>query len=70
VFGDDAQNFKIGVRRDDKFADTPGPGHYKHENADDMVNNRSPAWQWQNNTGRPEIAANPNNGPGTYDDNR
>jgi len=34
------------------------------------VNTRNPAWEFNNNTGRPITVADPSNGPGTYDDGR
>jgi poly(3-hydroxybutyrate) depolymerase len=69
-FGDDAHNMTIGLRRDAQIPTTPGPGHFSHEKADGLVNDRAPAWEWHKNQGRPEPAIDPSNGPGTTIDNR
>jgi len=61
---------EFGQRRETKIPDGPGPWTYRPENADGIVNPRNPAWELKNNTGRPDEIANPNNGPGTYDDGR
>ena len=45
----------------------PGPGQYQHENADGVVKQRNPAYDFKNNTGRKEIVPEPNGGPGSYD---
>jgi hypothetical protein len=31
------------------------------------VNHRNPAWEFKNNTGRKDVIADPNGGPGTYE---
>jgi hypothetical protein len=49
----------------------PGPGYYKHEEADNFTKPRNNyALEWKNNTGRIDTVIDPNGGPGTYDDGR
>ena len=60
----------FGSKREHKIPDGPGPGHYKHERADDLVNNRNPAYDFGNNQGRVQPVVDPSNGPGTYDNGR
>ena len=68
-FGDDSRAHDFGIRRELIIPDGPGPGEYRHEQADGIVRWRNPAWDWRNNTGRLNSVTDPSRGPGTYDDN-
>ena len=63
-------NHTIGVRREEKVPETPGPGEYRHENADGLTKERVPGYEWHKNQGRPVPVVDPNNGPGNIEDNR
>jgi hypothetical protein len=56
-FGDDSKAHEFGVRREEKIPIGPGPGEYKPEVADSAVRERSPAWEFKNQTGRKDSVA-------------
>ena len=64
-FGDDLPNTTIGVRRDEQVSRSPGPGEYKHENADGLTKNRAPGYDWSKSPNRFSTKDDPNNGPGS-----
>jgi len=68
-FGDDSRAQEFGVRREERIPLGPGPGQYKHEDADGITRQRNAAWDFRNQTGRKDAVADPTRGPGTYDDN-
>jgi hypothetical protein len=54
-FGDESKAQEFGVRREEKIPLGPGPGEYRHEEADGTVKNRNPACDFNKNTGRREV---------------
>jgi len=49
---------------------TPGPGQYVHERADSQVKPRSFETQFNHYSERKKVAEDPDNGPGTHEENR
>lgn len=54
------------MRRDEKIPIGPGPGEYRHEQADGTVKQRNPAWDFKSTGGRKDAVIDPEGGPGTY----
>jgi hypothetical protein len=69
-FGDDSEWHRIGVRREIPIPSGPGPADYFPDPSIKHTNPTPPIVNFKDSPERPNIAVNPNNGPGTYDDGR
>lgn len=69
-FGHDAKNFSIGVKREVRTENLPGPGQYSPERGDQQTKNSSPEPRFDRQTGRKSASIDHNGGPGTYYDEK
>ena len=68
-FGYDSKDMTIGQKRDHKIEVKPGPGYYRHEQADTQVYEHHRANEFFHN-GRKEVKLDAENGPGTHEEHR
>ena len=66
-FGKNVNKVTFGVRREENTLDTPGPGFYNPDQAENVVMTRTPAHNFADQSGRNFSEVDGQIGPGSYD---
>lgn len=69
-FGKQLQKVTIGVKRDFRSPEGPGPGQYSPEKGDSITKHSSAITEFHRRVGRVSAQIDPKNGPGSFYDDR